>query len=68
MKRSSIILEPDLEELAGHLTPHERVMLAKKFFRWSRQLYVSVKILRRNSGPRPKPTLRPLPQKLLRLN
>ena len=68
MKTSSIMLEPDLEELAGHLTPHERMMLAKKFFRWSRQLYVSVKILRRNSGPRPKPSLRRLPQRLLRLN
>lgn len=68
MKRSSIILEPDLEEVAGHLNAHERVMLAKKFFRWSKQLYVSVRILRRNAGPKPRPTLKRLPQRLLGLN
>lgn len=68
MKRSLIQLEPDLEELAGHLNAHERVMLAKKFFRWSKQLYVSVRILRRNSGPKPRATLKRLPERLLRLN
>ena len=68
MKRSTIVLEPDLEEIAGHLTAHERIMLAKKFYRWSKQLYVSGRILRRNSEPQPKPALRRLPDRLLRMN
>ena len=43
-------------------------MLAKKFYRWSKQLYVSGRILRRNSEPRPRPALRRLPERLLRMN
>jgi hypothetical protein len=68
MKKRSIILEPALEELAGHLTAHERVMLAKKFFRWSKQLYVSVRILRRAAEPRRRPALQPVPPRRLALN
>jgi len=68
MMKRSITLEPALEELAGHLTPHQRVVLAKKFFRWSKQLYVSVHILRQASEPRPQPALRPVPRRRLGLN
>ena len=68
MIRRSITLEPALEELAGQLTPHQRVMLAKKFFRWSKQLYVSARILRQASEPRPRPALRPVPRRRLALN
>ena len=68
MIKRAITLEPALEELAGHLTPHQRVMLAKKFFRWSKQLYVSVHILRRGSEPQPQPALRPVPRRRLALN
>jgi len=68
MIKRAITLEPALEELAGHLTPHQRVMLAKKFFRWSKQLYVSVHILRRDSELRPPPALRPVPPRRLGLN
>ena len=68
MMKRAITLEPGLEELAGHLTPHQRVMLAKKFFRWSKQLYVSVHILRRASEPPPRPALRPVPRRRLGLN
>src|SRR5690242_17394544 len=68
MIKRSITLEPALEELAGNLTPHQREMLAKKFFRWSKQLYVSVHILRRASEPPPRPALRPVPRRRLGLN
>jgi len=68
MIKRAITLEPALEELAGHLTPHQRVMLARKFFRWSKQLYVSVHILRRGSAPPPRPALRPVPRRRLALN
>jgi len=68
MTKRSITLEPALEELAGHLTPSQRVMLAKKFFRWSKQLYVSVHILRSDSQPRPRPALRPVPRRRLAMN
>jgi hypothetical protein len=68
MIKRAITLEPALEELAGNLTPHQRVMLAKKFFRWSKQLYVSVRILRRAAEPPPRPALRPVPRRRLGLN
>jgi len=68
MKKQAIVLEPDLEEIAGHLTAHERAMLAKKLFRWSKQLYVSVRIMRRDSETRPRPSLRPLVRRRLALN
>jgi len=68
MNEQSIILEPALEELAGHLTAHDRVMLAKKFYRWSRQLYISARILRRGTETRPRRGLRALPRRRLTLN
>jgi hypothetical protein len=68
MIKRAITLEPALEELAGNLTPHQRVMLAKKFFRWSKQLYVSAHILRRHAAPPPRPGLRPVPRRRLALN
>ena len=37
----NITLEPDLETLAGHLNAQQRLLLARKFFRWSKQLFVS---------------------------
>ena len=68
MTQRSITLEPALEELAGHLTAHQRAMLAKKFFRWSKQLYVSARILRLAAEPPPQPALRPVPRRRLGLN
>jgi hypothetical protein len=68
MIKRAITLEPALEELAGHLTAHQRAMLAKKFFRWSKQLYVSARILRRVAEPPPRPALRPVPRRRLALN
>jgi len=44
--RKTVTLEPALERLAGSFTPHQRVMLAKKYFRWAKQLYVSAALLR----------------------
>jgi hypothetical protein len=61
-------LELELEELAGQLNAHERVMLAKKFARWARQLFVSAQILRRDAQPNPLPTLPKCPPTKAALN
>jgi hypothetical protein len=45
-----IILEPDLEAIAGGLDPIARLELAAVYARWARQLKVSARALR----PRPK--------------
>jgi hypothetical protein len=50
-------LELELEELAGQLNAHERVMLARKYVRWARQLFVSAQILRLDALPKPPPAL-----------
>ena len=38
-------MEPELEEVAGHLNPGDRMLLAGKFARWARQLRVSARVL-----------------------
>jgi len=55
--KMNVTLELELETFAGHLNAHERVMLARKFFRWAKQLYVSAHILRRDSEQTPPPAL-----------
>lgn len=67
-KTPTVQLEPELEEIAGHLNAHKRVMLARKFFRWSKQLYVTAQILRRHAQPKPPPSLKRCPQRRLALN
>jgi hypothetical protein len=60
-------LEPDLEKHASTLKPHERRVLARKFYRWAKQLWISAQIIERDAEPIPKPTLKPLPKaKLIR--
>ena len=39
-------LEPDLEDFAGHLSPDEREIVARKFYRWAKQLWVTAQALR----------------------
>jgi hypothetical protein len=60
-------LEPDLEAIAGDLTPAARLLLARKLTRWARQLRVSAAILRRRA-PTPRPALAPLPARQIRGN
>jgi len=55
--KMNVTLELELETFAGHLNAHERVMLARKFFRWAKQLYVSAQILGRDSAPLSPPVL-----------
>jgi len=62
-KTCRVRLEPALEAFAGPLDAHERVMMAKRFFRWAIQLYVSARILRADSSPPPKPELPHLPRR-----
>jgi hypothetical protein len=37
-------LEPDLERLAGDWPPDEKRLLAKRLYRWSKQLWVSADV------------------------
>jgi len=50
-------LEAELEALAGGMNAHERVMLARKYFRWARQLFISAQILRRSAPAKAVPAL-----------
>lgn len=43
--RKRVVLEPELERMAGAFTWRERLFLAAKFERWARQLRVSARIL-----------------------
>jgi plasmid stabilization system protein ParE len=54
-------MEPELEEIAGHLDPRERVEMAQKLARWVRQLQVSAHVLSQPPSARPRrlPRLRP---------
>jgi hypothetical protein len=45
MKNKKVILEPELEAVAGELSVFDRLMLAEKLERWPRQLRVSAKVL-----------------------
>lgn len=66
MKKEKVIirvrLEPQLEEVAGKMTPAERRTLARKHERWAHQLKVSADVIDAHSGPKPKPRLRYLPE------
>lgn len=53
--RIRVRMEPDLEEIAGHMRPHQRRQLARKFFRYAKQLYVSADIIERDQQPKPPP-------------
>ncbi len=67
-KYCPVTLEPELEEEASLMTPAQRLALAHKFERWSRQLRVSAFILNRVSAPKPQPFLRALTRRKLVLN
>lgn len=46
-------MEQELEALAGQLSAADREVLARKFYRWAKQLYVSAQILRQHAEPGP---------------
>lgn len=54
-------LEPELEEEVWHLPPHRRRALARRFYRWAKQLWVSADIIEADQSPRPKRGLKPIP-------
>ena len=64
----NVTMEKELERLAGPLNAHERVMLARKFYRWAKPLYVSAHILRRDAAPTPLPACPKLPPRKAALN
>jgi hypothetical protein len=67
-KYCPVTLEPELEEEASLMTPAQRLALARKFERWSRQLRVSAFILDRVYAPKPRPFLKVLTRRRLVLN
>jgi len=66
--RKRIVLEPELEEIAKELNASRRRALAGKLERWAKELRVSAFILDRDAEPRPKPSLKRLPNRRLLLN
>jgi len=56
--RKRIILEPELEKLAGHLSAADRLLMAARLSRWVRQLQVSARAML----PRPARPGRRLPR------
>lgn len=50
-----VTMEPDLEEVAGHLRPKQRRELASKFDRWSHQLRFSAEVIEKDEVPKPPP-------------
>ena len=61
-------MELELEALAGHLNASDREVLARKFYRWAKQLYVSAHILRRPSEPTPSACSRPVRRRVRRIS
>ena len=60
-------MEPELEEIAGHLASYERLEMAAKLERWAHQLRVSSRMLSLRRPSRPK-KLRKLGQSKLGMN
>ena len=67
-KYCPVTLEPELEEEASLMTSAQRLALARKIERWSRQLRVSAFILDRVYAPKPRPFLKALTRRRLVLN
>ena len=55
-KRKRVTMEPELEELAGDLTPGQRRAMAGKMKRWIKQLEFTALILEIDSAPKPPET------------
>ena len=63
-----VSLEPKLEAQVALMTPAQRREMARLFFRWSKQLYVSAAILEADAQPLPQRAIKPLPRRRLFLN
>jgi len=61
-------MEPDLEAMAGHLDVAGRRALGRKLYRYSKQLFVSAKIIEMDQSPKPKRGLRPIAAVKLKQN
>lgn len=55
MKKKRVILEPELELVAGHLDVFDRLVLAEKLERFVRQLRVSAKAMSQQPWKRQRP-------------
>lgn len=55
--RKRVILEPDLELVAGALDAPARRRLARQFYRWAKQLWTSAAILDQDAAPSQRPSL-----------
>lgn len=61
-------VEPALEGMVSGMAPVERRALARKFYRWSKQLWVSAEIIERDSGAPRRGGGGPLPRRRQALN
>lgn len=60
-------LEPDLESEVATLRPHERRRMARKLYRWAKQLWLSADIIERDEN-KPVAQFKPLPRSKLARN
>lgn len=65
-KRNRITLGPSFEAEVSLLLPHQRRALARQFYRWSKELWMSAETLDREANK--KPFCRPIPRRKLALN
>lgn len=61
-------LEPELEEEVWHLPPHRRRALARRFYRWAKQLWVSAAIIEADTVRRRPRGIEALPGRKRTLN
>ena len=62
VSHSRIVLEPALERATRHLTADELELAARIYYRWAKQLWVKVRVLRAAESPRRSHPAWPLPQ------
>lgn len=66
--KKRVYLEPELEAEVGSMRPDHRRRLARKLYRWAKQLFISADIMELDEAPKPKPKLRRLCRSQLRRN
>lgn len=61
-------LEPELEEECGSMRPIQRRKMARKLYRWAKQLWISAAIIEADEQPKPKAQLKRLARAQLARN
>lgn len=66
--KKRVIMEPELEAIAGAMDPNQRREMAKKMARWSKQLEFTALILELDAAPRRPGVLKRVSRRHLLLN